>query len=56
MTTIAAPRPRRQSDRLAVSVATHATAYYLAFALIAIAAGWIGRLNWGFWTDEAGSF
>jgi hypothetical protein len=55
VTTIAAPR-RRESDRLAVHVDAHATVYYSSLALIAIAAGWIGRLRWGFWTDEAGSF
>jgi len=55
VTTLAAPR-RKPADPLAIHVAARSTSYYLAFAAIAIVAGWIGRLNWGFWTDESGSF
>lgn len=55
MTTIAAPR-RKSADPLALHVAAHSSLYYLIFAAVAIAAGWIARLNWGFWTDESGSY
>ena len=54
MTAIAAPR--NSAEALAARTERHAPIYYLAMACIAIAAGWLARLSWGFWTDEAGSY